>query len=504
MGIPSYFRKIIQAHPGVLKSSNPVATTLCFDFNCLIYRCIRSSRLPPYDSDTSDMWEKLLLAEVCETVKEVWTTAGKPANVYLAVDGVVPMAKIRQQRVRRFKSAWLAGKVATEAWDTNAITPGTAFMDNLTIELNSMASKLGWKNAVSGVREQGEGEHKIIRYLRGSDDKNVIIYGLDADLILLSMLVAEETGKHIWLLREKQEFGTLVQKSDVQEYCYMDIAMLQQKLYIKDYNSVLNYVALMSLMGNDFLPHSITHKLSEDGHELVLRELRTMTDAWQLVRPATAEGKHTINVSVLKDIAKRWGSDETRRLEQMIQKKQKQANAPLREGTDPMECLPLEWNVESVFLKRGELVEGWRDIYWKFVHPGANQSVKQHACEEYVRGCQWIIDYYTGLPVNMRWVYPYWIPPLWSDLACISDVAEGGAVNSSAPITPEEQLAMVLPLKSWGLVRGELRRVPALIPHMWPRSYTFFSLARKWLWECEARIPVLTAERLREVLKEAK
>ena len=101
MGIPSYFRKIIQKYPGILSRTGKKASALCFDFNCLVYRCLRSSNLRPYPSEGTgedkDKWEKELLYEVELCVKEVWEEAGRPPQVYIAVDGVVPMAKIRQQ-----------------------------------------------------------------------------------------------------------------------------------------------------------------------------------------------------------------------------------------------------------------------------------------------------------------------------------------------------------------------------------------------------------------------
>jgi hypothetical protein len=60
----------------------------------------------------------------------------------------------------------------------------------------------------------------------------------------------------------------------------------------------------------------------------------------------------------------------------------------------------------------------------------------------------------------------------------------------------------VLPLESWGLLEDRgLRRLPVLAPQFWPEKFEFFSLGRKWLWECEARVPCLTAVRLREILK---
>jgi hypothetical protein len=92
-----------------------------------------------------DVWEGLLLEEIKKTVLEVWREAGSPKKVFIAVDGVVPMAKIRQQRVRRFKSAWLrsSGSGTGQAtWDSNSITPGTRFMEKLDAML--IGINKGW------------------------------------------------------------------------------------------------------------------------------------------------------------------------------------------------------------------------------------------------------------------------------------------------------------------------------------------------------------------------
>jgi 5'-3' exonuclease len=513
MGIPSYFRKIIQKYPSIVSNNvmDKKAKYLCFDFNCLIYRCIRApsmSGLPTVtmsDSDSVVAWEDALLKEVKATVKEVWSVAGKPAHVFLAVDGVVPSAKIRQQRVRRFKSAWLrcsdSGTSASGSWDSNSITPGTEFMRRLTRVLEGLCKEKGW--ILSSVDEAGEGEHKVMRWLKGVSRKGdcCVVYGLDADLILLSMLTGEISALDMYLLREKQEFGVAAGGAGQgpQEYTFMNLAEFKRRLGITGYQEVLNYLALMSLMGNDFLPHSLTHKLGDDGHDCVLDELREMRRGrrWLVV-------DDKIQYDVLGHVCKRWSVDEDARMEKMIRAKRQQAERGVGRGMDPSEALPLEWDVEKVLVgPGGKLHDGWRDIYWSsWIHPMAERD---NICSEYFFGCQWILDYYLGNEVNMFWMFPAWIPPLWSDLA----KAIGGSTvmppSTTAAIRPEEQLAMVLPLESWDLVKdSSLRRLPALAPQMWPKEFGFFSAGRRWLWECEARVPVLSAERLREILKEGK
>jgi len=462
--------------------------------------------MPVYTSESHDTWEKELLKEVERSVKEVWTTAGKPDRVLLAVDGVVPMAKIRQQRVRRFKSVWIRKVVASasptggESWDTNAITPGTEFMDSLGLVLNNLARKHKW--TVSGVDEVGEGEHKIMKWLRdGEFDGDILVYGLDADLILLSMLVGEQKGLSLYLLREKQEFGRMTAPAPgaAQEYQFMNIREFQGRLGLAGYANVLNYIGYMSLMGNDFLPHSLTHKLSDDGHEFVINEIRRQNT------PLLEDGQ--VSLTVLKDVLGRWSLGEEDRMLGMIRKKREQAVRGVGKGSSGAgeeEGLPLKWDAEAALMDGARLKQGWKEGYWRIL--SANYDV-DHVCGEYVKGFQWIIDYYTGKPVNLAWMFPAWIPPLWSDLAAFLEVERSVEISAvpSGGVSPkpQEQLAMVLPLESWGLVRDSgLRRLPALMPQMWPRKFGFVSLGRKWLWECEAKIPVLMVERLLDASKD--
>ena len=501
MGIPSYFRKIVTSYTHIVRPVLPFnANTLCFDFNCLIYRCLQSPTLRPFpgytDPRDAEVWESELLNQVIDTVKGVWRSAGSPPNVYIAVDGVVPMAKIRQQRVRRFKSAWISQQEGV-SWDKNAITPGTLFMDKLTSALEALVKKHGSKWILSSVNEPGEGEHKLLSFLRKTPslwNSPIVVYGLDADLILLSMIVSEEMGQNVWLMRERQEFES---HAESEGYSFLDIGSLKEKVNVTNSQTCINYVTLMSLMGNDFLPHSLTHKLSDDGHACIMRELTTMTEteAWLV------NANDTLNLPVLKGIASRWASEETERMYRMIEKKQKQAHRGVLQGMNPREGLPLTWNVEKDLLQGKRLRDGWREAYWAWMHEHVN---REQVCAEYVRGVQWILAYYRGKPIDTEWMYPYWIPPLWSDIARISSLPFDG-LKSSVPPSPQEQLSMVLPLQSWGLVRDpKLKTLPLLCPQVWPASFSFFSAGRKWLWECEARIPILTAGRIRDLLTETK
>ena len=71
---------------------------------------------------------------------------------------------MKQQRMRRHKSA-LERKYNTEStWNTNAISPGTHFMKKLNIALKNHIIK--HKNIIlDDSNNRGEGEHKILHYI---------------------------------------------------------------------------------------------------------------------------------------------------------------------------------------------------------------------------------------------------------------------------------------------------------------------------------------------------
>lgn len=146
---------------------------------------------------------------------------------FMAIDGVAPRAKMNQQRGRRFRSAHMAAEQTIQAisrgetlpseerFDSNCITPGTPFMVRLQNELEYfVAEKMSndplWRKVqviLSGHQVPGEGEHKImdyIRYIKSLPGYNYhtrhCLYGLDADLIMLGLCTHEP---YFSLLREE-------------------------------------------------------------------------------------------------------------------------------------------------------------------------------------------------------------------------------------------------------------------------------------------------------------
>jgi len=514
MGIPSYYKKLIDRYPRLVQRGQAFqGDILLMDFNCLIYQCVRGPGIPVYTSSSRIQWEAALLEAVKAYTLKVWEAAGRPVKVFIGVDGVVPMAKIRQQRLRRFKSRWLAAmeseagarKPGEEAWDTNAITPGTEFMEKLGRALQSLATgRAGW--TISGADEAGEGEQKLMAWVRAHREevaeKEVVVYGLDADLIVLSLLAAarETPSARGWkLLRELTEFEG---KRAGEAFGCLDVVELLRILCpdgISPADYVLEYACGMSFLGNDFLPHSLSIKMREGGHDTLCKTLAEIHAAGlRLVRD------DQVQADACLELVRRWSVDEDVNIDHSFQQKYKMRPIPPKTDRDRLmmhvENLPMEWAAESTLWKRGTgLVTDWRILYRrKWLHEADAAQV----CREYMKGLQWIVDYYLGKPVSYSWYFPWNLPPLWADLAvAFEDSPTLIAPPPSQPLAPQEQLAMVLPMDSWWLVRStRLRGLPGRAPVFWPAGFGFFSVGRRWLWECEAEIPILTAERMRALL----
>jgi 5'-3' exonuclease len=451
----------------------------------------------------------------------VWKKVGSPKTVVMAVDGVVPMAKIRQQRLRRFKSVWLAAKerelgVRTgESWDTNSITPGTEFMEALGRTLGALCASKGPGWSVSDASEEGEGEQKIMKWAREQpasalDGKRIAVYGLDADLIVLCLLHSRLLPTATWsIVREKQEFGGKAAPVEFgkEEFLSLDVGGLSSILFPSaDIRDILDYICGMSLLGNDFLPHSLGIHIREAGHDL----LRDALSQGQHLVEQDPQGRVSVNREALHAILQRWASLEEESIKTAFKNKYKRKlypRTPAEQAMMPVQNLPLEWTAEKAMWNRstGELEENWREAYYSYGSPfTATDGDVRVRCLEWCRGLQWILDYYTGqAPVDTEWMFPWSYPPLWRDLALTVESLETMPIGSSdarIALKPQEQLALVLPVESWLLIRDSgLAGLPTKAPVFWPTTFEFVSLGRRQLWECEPAIPSMTPARLRSL-----
>lgn len=524
MGIPSFYRHLVKTNPSLIRQKcDQLPSVLALDLNCAIYHCLaKLQKKMPFRVSERVAFEDALIKMVIQYIVKLRDHVQPTDLLYVAVDGVVPMAKIRQQRMRRFKSVWVSAEearikgTADIGWDRNAITPGTAFMDLLTERLHTWAKGQAVGSCsviISGVDESGEGEQKIMSYLRGLSNGvkgEIVVYGLDADLIILCLWHLETYGWSFKLLREEVEMRGGVKLNDRGEenLLYFDIDKLA--LVLKDKwptISIKDYVAAMSFLGNDFVPHGLTLCIREDGIDKLMEILV------RLGKPLIVyvDNEWVYDVGVLEGVLSAVATREEKWVLDSLAKKLKMSAHSARsfssgrgsvEETEVekelaiMNMLPVSWKVEKVMCGRGQdswyLMDGWSDIYYEQFLWGCR---REEAVKEWLTAVQWILNYYTGCkPVNMLWYYPWYLPPLFSDiLKYKSSVSSTSTdfVAGSNPINPLSQLIMVLPIESYGLLPYNKRQLPYKNSEYFPKAWTFFSAGRRMLWECEPMIPML-------------
>jgi len=240
MGIPSYFSHIIQNYPGI-QVANPVRQGqvlhhFFMDCNSIIYDVyykIINSEDPTLASISYAEMESRLIAGIIEKIIHYIRLVAPKSSVYIAFDGVAPFAKMEQQRTRRYRS-WYSESLMTDSLSASAkkpypiytgmFTPGTPFMKKLSKDIGAFFSNstntVAFENIqvrVSASDEVGEGEHKLFVFLRDYSAKNsekckaetVALYGLDADLIMLSIF-HQKFCAGIQVFRESPEFNTVL------------------------------------------------------------------------------------------------------------------------------------------------------------------------------------------------------------------------------------------------------------------------------------------------------
>ncbi|KAH0562252.1 hypothetical protein GP486_003048 [Trichoglossum hirsutum] len=319
MGIPLYFRWLSERYPAIsqLIAENriPEFDCLYLDMNGIIHNCTHKDS----DSPTFRLTEDKMFIAIFNYIEHLFGKIKPKKLFFMAIDGVAPRAKMNQQRARRFRTA-LDAEVAKEraikagvempkeeAFDSNCITPGTEFMAKLTQQLRYFITKkvsedVDWQGVevvLSGHEVPGEGEHKIMEYIRMAKaqpdyESNMrhCLYGLDADLIMLGLLSHDP---HFCLLREEVTFGRQGQKKSkelehqnfylmhlcvVREYLELEFQELKEPGVLSfpfDMEHIIDDFILMAFfVGNDFIPNLPKLHINEGALALMFKVYKSV------------------------------------------------------------------------------------------------------------------------------------------------------------------------------------------------------------------------------------
>jgi 5'-3' exonuclease len=355
------------------------------DCNSIVYDAVRVC--PPIMHGKVQEFESELIQIVCRKIEEYIHLINPSEKVIIAFDGVAPVAKLNQQRERRYKS-WFtsmiekrfqslqdkvhntnhnSSKTNVTEWNTSSITPGTEFMKKLNSTIHTHFSAIAMAATYKGANtdtnadadtdtnsktktntaagpgtnkttdniipcqiilstsdKYGEGEHKIYEFIRMNPeyhrDTTTVIYGLDADLIMLT-LNHLHIAPNLYIYRDTPEFiSSLDSELSTSENYFFDIPLFsktleehmritldrpdeephelqqsqsqsqsqqqqpqpqpqpqqqqqqqQQQVHV---SAVTDYIFMCFMLGNDFMPHFPSMNLRTNGMDILMNAYR--------------------------------------------------------------------------------------------------------------------------------------------------------------------------------------------------------------------------------------
>jgi 5'-3' exonuclease len=525
MGIPAFAKTITSKYPHIITHTiNSQCGRLFLDLNCAIHP-VAQRAMQHYKNDA--LFETTVIQNVIHYIQKIVSFVKPQQLMFVAIDGIPPRAKMHQQRKRRYMSAWRKDVIKKRTgvdpfpWDTNAITPGTTFMNKLSAGLHDHFSSSPYPFSVM-LRDSntpGEGEAKIMDYIckdtecapiHGTHD---IIYGLDADLIMLSL--ASIRQKHaaqppIYLLREPSHYDV---KQCARPFLYFDIHMLY-KCIEKEIgkNRVWDYVALCFLLGNDFLPPLSYLKIKNNGIDKILNAYQAAigtSEQEYLISPTDDATLHLDVLMRILDHMKDTEDGEILEAEKIYYKETEsrfpKTNDLVQRVSHELDVYPMKHKVPSVKPEKN----GWRPTYYNMLFKTHDIKDINDICLNYLEGFVWTHSYYfTRACLSYDWMYRYEYSPTIVDLNNFL-LSMGGPSEASGALTTVEnsiverhphidyttdlQLLIVLPPKSKHLLKPELLSVMTDLTmgcvHMFPDTFTIGTYLKSFLWECHPELP---------------
>jgi len=436
---------------------------LYLDMNGIIHPCTHPEDRPAPKTELE------MFREIERYVDRIVSIVRPRKLIYMAIDGVAPRAKINQQRSRRFRAAKEAKlkenlefqliqeyktqgvfieksldmneedeefdddtdeSLSMNGFDSNVITPGTPFMERLADALRKYIAKrvegdVGWRNVrvvFSDASVAGEGEHKIADFIR-QERRNAqynpnlhhVLYGLDADLIMLGLAVHEarftilreevldnrggggrglksdvdgkdggREKKRMKLLEDavgqvasgamkgtRKEFGgkkpfVFVHLNVLREYLEYEFADSFDNTAVEfDMERVVDdFVFLCFFVGNDFLPHLPSLEIREGGIDYLIELYKKLVPKLDYVTDGHGEVDFNKARLFLKEIAEK--EDEVFRARMIIEQRnaarntqnssashatEKKAGA-IKDSIEALKVMPNEDETELVALGR--------------------------------------------------------------------------------------------------------------------------------------------------------
>ena len=577
MGVPSYFRELLKKYPKIITNKiNGRVSALYIDANCLFHpQCFKV--LDIHKDLSGDQLFNKMAKRITDYIDFLINEVDPKDLLYIAVDGTAPLAKINHQRYRRFGSAnnykhdiYRKYKIPfNDSWSNIVITPGTQFMYRLHQHIMNYYKKSDLKCKViySSYLTVGEGEHKILQHMKknylNNNKKNIVVYGLDADLIFLTL--ASQIN-NIYLMRESdvmdgkeevdrdaieqpmkyvsinivklsinQDFQEAIDRldeyyegdpmfgSDEVEHKAKDERKESNKMNIDNINFVNDYILICYFLGNDFLPQLPSIDIRIHGLDIVIAcYLETFQKfGYNLVQ--LNEGNVSIDHLFFKEFILLLSCREDEFYKELLptqihrhQKKRCYESTPYKREIWEIENLK---NIKQTdpfdIIKHGKTITLEEIKYKYYEHHLLTdhymEETKQDMIECYLEGMIWVARYYFEKCVAWKWHYHYSVAPFLSDIYSALKKKELMTFDTSGISDPVDMyvhlVAVVPPTFSYILpksLQNLSTNYESPIIDMFPTDYELDTTYKQVLYKCHPIIPHIEIERVESAVQKIK
>lgn len=532
MGVPGFFSWVLRQNRGTnnnitilysqfQKKYNKQIDHLFIDANAIIHNS--SSSVLSSKSITEKEYDKLIIKQTIHNFNSIIEKFNPIKSAYIMIDGIPPCPKIIQQRYRRYMSSHLSTmkkqlhntyNTPINMWSSLKITPGTSFMKQLDVEIKKYIKFNTKYNIVySSHNEIGEGEHKMMNIIRKSIslNENVFIYGLDADLLFLSMIIPRN---NIYLVRDNISKGsnddTVVNIMGLKNKIYSIVQGISNSIYkirvdIGFLQNVINdFVFMFYFFGNDFLPEQQVFTIYDD--------IMTFVNVYCKV-------KYNINSSLVKDreinisflleflfqlslIEKDLYKNEY--FTRYIKHKDSIAKRSSKLKDIQKDLYDIDY---PLYEKEKKFINDFKDFKFDYYKFYTGQEYKQQdiidaVCKNYLMGLMWTYQYYFYNDETVyQWSYQYPFAPFITDLYNyiknnnynINNYYDEIKKYNPNPLTREQQLICVIPITELKILDKDLytKLNKTTLIYMFPETYEFYGYDKLQFYKFKPHIPFI-------------
>ncbi|KAJ8958885.1 hypothetical protein NQ318_019653 [Aromia moschata] len=550
MGVPKFFRYISERYPclsEVVKEYQiPEFDNLYLDMNGIIHMCSHPDDGNPHFRIT----EEKIFKDIFHYIEVLFRMIRPQKVFFMAVDGVAPRAKMNQQRGRRFRSAKDAQKQEEDAkkkgetlpsearFDSNCITPGTVFMARLHEQLkyfvvDKISNDPTWQKCkviLSGHETPGEGEHKImdyIRYMRAQPGYDRIRGIAFTDWTRISLCWAYVRTNPILVCYVKFGRKSTKRMSVPEEITFylLHLSLMREYLELEFY-SLKRQVLMGFLVGNDFIPHLPNLHIANGALPILYK---AYMDILPTLDGYINEGG-TLNLARFEKFMEKLGDIDVENFEEirddllyMEAKTGRKWNAHMKVSTKNLEEWDAEDEVDKGLLEplepekprdsglaaliketddmcldsadetedqseEDDAFENYKKDYYrnKLEYANVTAEVMRDQAEGYVRAIQWNLNYYYNGCCSWSWYYPHHYAPYISDIKGFSNLKI--EFDLGRPFLPFEQLARnFLPACYHPLMTDD----DSLIKRYYPEDFQTDLNGKKQEWEAVVLVPFI-------------